>query len=49
MLRYLASSANLVGSSASSVPFFQRSCAGRDGDLAPDERADALEVSFERY
>ncbi len=49
MLRYLASSANLVGSYASSVPFFQRPCAVGEGGFAPDEMADALEFSFERY
>lgn len=49
MLRYLASSAQLVGGYASSVPFFQRPCALGEGGLRQDELDDALEFSFERY
>jgi natural product biosynthesis luciferase-like monooxygenase protein len=47
MLRYLASSANLVGKHTAAVPFFKTTC-----DAAPASEADmreALEFSFERY
>ncbi len=54
MLRYLRSSANLVGSYTASVPFFQQRCAlsGAAGDPPPaseQDLHDALEFSFERY
>ncbi len=49
MLRYLGSSANLVGNYTASVPFFQKQCApGTDAFTAEDVN-DALEFSFERY
>lgn len=49
MLRYLASSADLVGRYAASVPFFQNKEASTPGALSAEEMADALEFSFERY
>lgn len=54
MLRYLASSANLVGRYTASVPFFQQRCPIGDaaGDAPPvseQDLHDALEFSFERY
>lgn len=58
MLRYLGSSANLVGRYTASVPFFQQRCALQGGEPArPDDAPrvseqdlhDALEFSFERY
>ena len=49
MLRYLGSSANLVGSYTASVPFFQQRCSATSGPLSADEVRDALEFSFERY
>ena len=49
MLRYLGSSANLVGSYTASVPFFQQRCPAMAGPLSADDVRDALEFSFERY
>ena len=49
MLRYLGSSANLVGSYTASVPFFQQRCPATAGPLSADDVRDALEFSFERY
>lgn len=49
MLRYLASSANLVGSHTAAVPFFQQRCAVATGELTQDDVSDALAFSFERY
>ena len=50
MLRYLGSSANLVGGYTASVPFFQHRCAATSGPLTEDDVRDALEFSFfERY
>ena len=49
MLRYLGSSANLVGSYTASVPFFQKQCAAGAAPLTQDDVNDALEFSFERY
>jgi alkanesulfonate monooxygenase SsuD/methylene tetrahydromethanopterin reductase-like flavin-dependent oxidoreductase (luciferase family) len=50
MLRYLASSANLVGQYTASVPFFQQRCTNAaTAPLAADHVHDALEFSFERY
>ncbi|HWH74600.1 MAG TPA: MupA/Atu3671 family FMN-dependent luciferase-like monooxygenase [Methylibium sp.] len=49
MLDYLASSANLVGGHTASVPFFQQRCPVAAGKLTPQDVADALEFSFERY
>jgi natural product biosynthesis luciferase-like monooxygenase protein len=49
MLRYLGSSANLVGNYTASVPFFQQRCPASPGPLSADELHDALEFSFERY
>lgn len=49
MLRYLGSSANLVGSYTASVPFFQQRCPATEGPLSADDVRDALEFSFERY
>ena len=49
MLRYLGSSANLVGSYTQSVPFFQQRCPVSTGELTADDVRDALEFSFERY
>jgi natural product biosynthesis luciferase-like monooxygenase protein len=49
MLRYLGSSANLVGSYTASVPFFQQRCPATNGPLSADDVRDALEFSFERY
>jgi natural product biosynthesis luciferase-like monooxygenase protein len=49
MLRYLESSANLVGGYTASVPFFQQRCPAADGPLSADDVRDALEFSFERY
>lgn len=49
MLRYLASSADLVGGYAASVPFFHKQCAASSASFTADELADALDFSFERY
>lgn len=49
MLRYLGSSANLVGNYTASVPFFHKQCAASAPALTQDDVADALEFSFERY
>jgi natural product biosynthesis luciferase-like monooxygenase protein len=49
MLRYLESSANLVGGYTASVPFFQQRCPAAGGPLSADDVRDALEFSFERY
>ena len=49
MLRYLASSANLVGSYATAVSFFQNPGAMKDVALTEADMNDALEFSFERY
>jgi natural product biosynthesis luciferase-like monooxygenase protein len=49
MLRYLASSLNLVGNYAASVPFFQKQCDASTAQLSPAEMNEALEFSFERY
>jgi natural product biosynthesis luciferase-like monooxygenase protein len=49
MLRYLASSAQLVGGYTASVPFFQQRGAATAGPLSDDDVRDALEFSFERY
>lgn len=49
MLRYLGSSANLVGNYTASVPFFQKQCAVSAASLTQDDVDDALEFSFERY
>jgi natural product biosynthesis luciferase-like monooxygenase protein len=49
MIRYLGSSANLVGHYTQSVPFFQQRCAADPGDLSAADLRDALEFSFERY
>ena len=49
MLRYLGSSANLVGNYTASVPFFQKQCAMSTDALTQDDVNDALEFSFERY
>jgi natural product biosynthesis luciferase-like monooxygenase protein len=49
MLRYLGSSANLVGGYTASVPFFQQRCPATAGPLTDDDVRDALEFSFERY
>jgi natural product biosynthesis luciferase-like monooxygenase protein len=49
MLRYLQSSAQLVGGYTASVPFFQQRCPAAIGPLSADDVRDALEFSFERY
>jgi len=49
MIRYLGSSANLVGNYTASVPFFQQRCAVSTGELTAQDVQDALEFSFERY
>jgi natural product biosynthesis luciferase-like monooxygenase protein len=49
MLRYLGSSAQLVGGYTASVPFFNQRCSASPGALGADEVRDALEFSFERY
>jgi natural product biosynthesis luciferase-like monooxygenase protein len=49
MLRYLGSSAQLVGGYTASVPFFQQRCEVTAARLSPDDVRDALEFSFERY
>lgn len=49
MLRYLGSSANLVGSYTQSVPFFQQRCQVKTAELTADDVRDALSFSFERY
>lgn len=54
MLRYLGSSANLVGRYTASVPFFQQRCAVQDAAgeapaVTEQDLHDALEFSFERY
>lgn len=49
MLRYLASSANLVGRYTAAVPFFQKECAASSVPATPDDLHEALEFSFERY
>jgi natural product biosynthesis luciferase-like monooxygenase protein len=49
MIRYLGSSANLVGHYTQSVPFFQQRCAADPGELSAADLRDALEFSFERY
>jgi natural product biosynthesis luciferase-like monooxygenase protein len=49
MLRYLGSSANLVGGYTASVPFFQQRCPATAAPLTADDVRDALEFSFERY
>jgi natural product biosynthesis luciferase-like monooxygenase protein len=49
MLRYLGSSADLVGSYTASVPFIQQRCPATAGPLSADDVRDALEFSFERY
>lgn len=49
MLRYLGSSANLVGNYTASVPFFQKQCAAGTAPLTQEDVNDALEFSFERY
>ncbi len=50
MLRYLESSANLVGQYTAAVPFFQKqTAAAAAAPAARDELNDALAFSFERY
>ena len=49
MLRYLASSANLVGHHVSSVPFFQQRGAACSSAMSAEDMDAALEFSFERY
>ena len=49
MLRYLHSSAQLVGSYTASVPFFQQRGAVTAEPLSDADVRDALEFSFERY
>jgi natural product biosynthesis luciferase-like monooxygenase protein len=49
MLRYLASSVNLVGNYTSSVPFFKKQCEASSGPLSEADVNEALEFSFERY
>ena len=49
MLRYLGSSAQLVGGYTASVPFFQQRGGATAGPLSDDDVRDALEFSFERY
>jgi natural product biosynthesis luciferase-like monooxygenase protein len=49
MLRYLQSSAQLVGGYTASVPFFQQRRPAAIGPLSADDVRDALEFSFERY
>jgi natural product biosynthesis luciferase-like monooxygenase protein len=49
MLRYLGSSAHLVGGYTTSVPFFQQRCARIDGELTQADLEAALEFSFEKY
>ena len=54
MLRYLGSSANLVGRYTASVPFFQQRCpladaAAEAAKVTEQDLQDALEFSFERY
>jgi natural product biosynthesis luciferase-like monooxygenase protein len=49
MLRYLASSLNLVGGYAASVPFFQSACSASTPALTQQDTEAALEYSFERY
>ncbi|HEY0821303.1 MAG TPA: LLM class flavin-dependent oxidoreductase, partial [Rhizobacter sp.] len=49
MLRYLASSANLVGQYTAAVPFFHKQCAASSAPATADDLNDALEFSFERY
>jgi natural product biosynthesis luciferase-like monooxygenase protein len=49
MLRYLGSSAGLVGNYTASVPFFRQRGAPTAGPLSAEDVHDALEFSFERY
>jgi natural product biosynthesis luciferase-like monooxygenase protein len=49
MMRYLASSLNLVGNYASAVPFFQKQCAVSELSPSQADMDQALEYSFERY
>lgn len=49
MLRYLGSSANLVGNYTASVPFFHKQCSLTSSELTQADVNDALEFSFERY
>jgi natural product biosynthesis luciferase-like monooxygenase protein len=49
MMRYLASSLNLVGAYAESVPFFQKQCAAPEHKPSQGDVELALEYSFERY
>ncbi len=49
MMRYLASSLNLVGNYASAVPFFQKQCAVSELSPSQADMDQVLEYSFERY
>ncbi len=49
MLRYLASSAQLVGGYTASVPFFRHQAGACAVAPSADEMRDAIEFSFERY
>lgn len=49
MIKYLASSANLVSHYTASVPFFQQRCASNAGTLSAEDLDAALAFSFERY
>jgi natural product biosynthesis luciferase-like monooxygenase protein len=50
MLKYLASSANLVGAYTAAVPFFRQPAEGASCAVTGEaELAEALEFSFERY
>lgn len=49
MLRYLASSANLVGQYTAAVPFFQKQCSASALPTTQADLDNALEFSFERY
>lgn len=49
MMRYLASSLNLVGNYASAVPFFQKQCPVSGQATSQADMDLALEYSFERY
>jgi natural product biosynthesis luciferase-like monooxygenase protein len=49
LLRYLASSAKLVGHYTAAVPFFQQRSAATSGEVSDEDLNAALEFSFERY